>query len=163
MLRLSKTVVGRRTARSAFLSIVGIICGFLTVICVQIAANSFSFTNPVLSCPEALSATSPPHHSKLVIIGIMTAAKFVDTRAYNVWKTWAQRIPGKVLFFVAENTYSIHDDMPLIRLKGVDDVYPPQKKSFAMMRWLSDNYLEEFDWFIRADDDLYIRGEQLET
>uniref|UniRef100_A0A914QQA3 Hexosyltransferase n=1 Tax=Panagrolaimus davidi TaxID=227884 RepID=A0A914QQA3_9BILA len=53
--------------------------------------------------------------------------------------------------------------MPLIRLKGVDDVYPPQKKSFAMMRWLSDNYMEDFDWFIRADDDLYIRGEQLET
>jgi chondroitin sulfate synthase len=164
MLRLSNTVVGRRTARSAFLSIIGIICGISTILFIQIATNTFSFTNPVLSCPEALtSSKSTKHHSELVIIGIMTAAKYVDTRAYNVWKTWAQRNPGKVLFFVAEDTYSEHDDMPLIRLKGVDDVYPPQKKSFAMMRWLSDNYLEDFDWFIRADDDLYIRGEQLET
>jgi chondroitin sulfate synthase len=92
----------------------------------------------------------------------MTAAKYVDTRAYNVWKTWAQTIPGRVIFFVAENTVSIHKDMPLVRLKGVDDTYPPQKKSFAMMRWMYDNYLNEYEWFMRADDDLYVRGDRLE-
>ncbi|CAI4221702.1 unnamed protein product [Auanema sp. JU1783] len=108
---------------------------------------------------EALRAF--PKERGLVMIGIMTAAKYVDTRAYNVWKTWAQHIPGKVLFFVAEDTYSIHPDLPLIRLKGVDDAYPPQKKSFAMVKWMAENYLEEYDWFLRADDDLYIRGEEL--
>uniref|UniRef100_A0AC34RFG1 Hexosyltransferase n=2 Tax=Panagrolaimus sp. JU765 TaxID=591449 RepID=A0AC34RFG1_9BILA len=97
-----------------------------------------------------------------VLIGIMTAAKFVDTRAYHVWKTWAKDFPGKVLFFVAEDTYSIYPEMPLIRLKGVDDSYPPQKKSFAMIHWMYDNYLDDFDWFMRADDDLYVRGEKLE-
>lgn len=29
----------------------------------------------------------------------MTAAKYVDTRAYNVWRTWGQHIPGKVWFY----------------------------------------------------------------
>lgn len=71
----------------------------------------------------------------------MTAAKYVDTRAYNVWRTWARHIPGKVLFFVAENTVSVHEDMPLVRLRGVDDTYPPQKKSFAMLRWMYDNHV----------------------
>jgi chondroitin sulfate synthase len=65
----------------------------------------------------------------------------VDTRAYNVWRTWAQKIPGRVLFFVAEDTVSIYPDMPLIQLRGVDDTYPPQKKSFAMMRWFYDNHV----------------------
>lgn len=102
-------------------------------------------------------------------MGIMTAAKYVDTRAYNVWKTWAKHVPGKVrsvacssssvcppyayclhqkekdvfqvLFFVAEHTESIHADLPLIRLKGVDDTYPPQKKSFAMVKWMAENYV----------------------
>jgi hypothetical protein len=49
----------------------------------------------------------------------MTAAKYVDSRAYNVWRTWAQKIPGRVFFFVAENTVSAYPEMPLVRLKGV--------------------------------------------
>ncbi|VDM99879.1 unnamed protein product, partial [Onchocerca ochengi] len=53
--------------------------------------------------------------------------------------------------------------MPVISLKGVTDIYPPQKKSFVMLKWMADHYLDDFDWFMRADDDLYVRGEQLET
>ncbi|VDD86367.1 unnamed protein product [Enterobius vermicularis] len=92
----------------------------------------------------------------------MTAAKYVDSRAYNVWRTWAQHIPGKVFFFVAENTETEHPELPIIRLRGVDDAYPPQKKSFAMLKWMADNHLNDFDWFMRADDDLYVRGDRLE-
>ncbi|CAI5438270.1 unnamed protein product [Caenorhabditis angaria] len=107
------------------------------------------------------SQSLPGHRRGLILVAIMTAAKYVDTRAYNVWKTWAQHIPGKVLIFVAEGTQTIHEDMPVIRLKGVDDTYPPQKKSFAMVKWLAENMADEYDWFLRADDDLYIRGEEL--
>ena len=28
-----------------------------------------------------------------------------------------------------------------MRLKGVDDTYPPQKKSFAMVKWMAENYV----------------------
>lgn len=117
------------------------------------------------SLPLLTVCPAPQVHEKekgFVLIGIMTAAKYVDSRAYNVWKTWAQHVPGKVLFFVAENTTSIHNDLPLVRLKGVDDSYPPQKKSFAMVKWMADNYMDSFEWFLRADDDLYIKGESLE-
>lgn len=80
--------------------------------------------------------------NSLLMVGVMTAAKYVDSRAYNVWKTWAVEIPGRIFFFVSEDTRSKYlDEMPIIHLKGVDDVYPPQKKSFAMMRWMYDNYV----------------------
>lgn len=100
----------------------------------------------------------------LVLLGVMTAAKYVDSRAYNVWRTWAHSTPGRVFFFVSENTTSKYaDTMPIIRLLGVNDVYPPQKKSFAMIKWMYDNYLDEFQWFMRADDDLYVRNEKLQS
>ncbi len=98
---------------------------------------SFPFHSIVLLVPFS------PFPLLQILIGIMTAAKYVDTRAYTVWRTWAQSIPGRVLFFVAENTQSIHADMPLVRLKGVDDTYPPQKKSFAMLRWMADRQVRK--------------------
>lgn len=57
---------------------------------------------------------------------------------------------SQVLFFVAEDTVSIHPEMPLVRLKGVDDTYPPQKKSFAMVKWMADNMVSLSMFFIRS-------------
>ena len=45
---------------------------------------------------------------------------------------------------------------------GVDDSYPPQKKSFMMLKYMHDHCLDKFEWFMRADDDVFIRGEKLE-
>ena len=39
-----------------------------------------------------------------VLIGVMTAEKFVDSRAMAVWKSWAQQINGDVIFFSSEGT-----------------------------------------------------------
>lgn len=109
------------------------------------------------------SPLRPSPHRELLLVGIMTAQQYVDSRAFNVWRTWAQHIPGQVVFFVAENTVVSSPDLPVVRLIGVDDTYPPQKKSFAMLRWMADHGLDKFDWFLRADDDLYVRGDRLET
>ncbi|GMR53707.1 hypothetical protein PMAYCL1PPCAC_23902 [Pristionchus mayeri] len=149
---------GFRPGRSLLLLLIGIFIGLFSTWCLWTSSTSSSF--PLLkACP----APQVYHKEKgFVLIGIMTAAKYVDTRAYNVWKTWAQHVPGKVLFFVAENTTSVYSELPLVRLKGVDDSYPPQKKSFAMVKWMADNYMDSFEWFLRADDDLYIKGESLE-
>eukprot|EP00080_Pristionchus_pacificus_P006841 PDM66861.1 sqv-5 [Pristionchus pacificus] len=56
------------------------------------------------SLPFLTACPAPLIHEKekgFVFIGIMTAAKYVDTRAYNVWKTWAQHVPGKVNTFLS--------------------------------------------------------------
>jgi len=50
-----------------------------------------------------------------------------------------------------------------VPLPGVDDSYPPQKKSFMMLKYMHDHYLDKYEWFMRADDDVYIKGDKLEN
>lgn len=146
MLRFTSKIVGRRYFRSTFLFFVGFFCSFSTLMIFSLNPDIWD-ENPL--CAETFE-NQEINDGGFILIGIMTAAKFVDTRAYHVWKTWGKDFPGKVLFFVAEDTYSIYPEMPLIRLKGVDDSYPPQKKSFAMIRWMYDNYVS-FGIFINFE------------
>ncbi|XP_071553103.1 chondroitin sulfate synthase 1 isoform X2 [Panulirus ornatus] len=97
----------------------------------------------------------------LIFVGVMTANKYLDTRAKAVYETWGKQLPGKIAFFSSET--SVTDvDIPLIRLRGVDDSYPPQKKSFMMIRYMAEHFSKHFEFFMRADDDVYIRPEKLE-
>lgn len=98
----------------------------------------------------------------LVLIGVMTAKKFVGTRALAAQQTWVKSIPGKVIFFSSEGSEKESPPgLPVIGLKNVDDSYPPQKKSFMMLKYMHDHFLNKFKFFMRADDDLYIKGEIL--
>ena len=98
----------------------------------------------------------------LVFVGVMTAQKYLDTRAKAVYNSWAKSIPGKISFFSRAGS-KCNSDIPLVSLDGVDDAYPPQKKSFMMLKFMHDHYLEKFEWFMRVDDDVYIKSEKLET
>uniref|UniRef100_A0A8C5QA73 Fringe-like glycosyltransferase domain-containing protein n=1 Tax=Leptobrachium leishanense TaxID=445787 RepID=A0A8C5QA73_9ANUR len=104
----------------------------------------------------------PPEESprNFLYVGVMTAKKYLDTRAVAAFKTWARYIPGKVEFFSSEGSEEVPlpEPMPVISLPGVDDSYPPQKKSFMMIKHMHDNYLDKYEWFMRADDDVYIKG-----
>ncbi|KAI6241254.1 Hexosyltransferase [Aphelenchoides fujianensis] len=160
-----------RVSRPIRLFLLGLLCGLSAICALYVTQNALGYVLPRLfdrhsglsRSVRGVEVAEAEPVKRLLLVGIMTAAKYVDSRAYNVWRTWSQHVPGKVLFFVAENTVSQYPDLPLVRLKGVDDTYPPQKKSFAMMRWMFDNHLNDFDWFMRADDDLYVRGERLES
>ena len=115
--------------------------------------------DPFLSTPE------PNHPSKnLLMVGVMTAAIFLETRAVAVNRTWAQTIPGQVAFF-SSGASSVPSEwnLPVISLPGVTDAYPPQKKSFMMLKYMHDNFIDKYEWFMRADDDVYIRGDRMET
>ena len=111
----------------------------------------------------SLEANELPHNSpnNLVLVGVMTARNFLQDRAKAVFDTWGQSVPGRIAFFSSEGspTYG----MPVISLKGVDDRYPPQKKSFMMLHYMYENYIDKFEWFIRADDDVFVRTDKLEA
>ena len=98
---------------------------------------------------------------RLVFIGVMTAQKYLDTRAKSVFQTWGKLIPGKMSFFSRSGSSSQYS-LPLVSLPGVDDSYPPQKKSFMMLKFMHDNYIDKFEWFMRVDDDVYIKPDKLE-
>nr|XP_023021724.1 chondroitin sulfate synthase 1 [Leptinotarsa decemlineata] len=99
-------------------------------------------------------------NKNLIFVGVMTAAKYLDTRAKAVYDTWGREVPGKVMFFSSEFSYSEH--VPLVPLAGVDDSYPPQKKSFLMLKYMYEHYIDQYEWFVRADDDVYVRTDKLE-
>ncbi|XP_015432294.1 PREDICTED: chondroitin sulfate synthase 1 [Dufourea novaeangliae] len=100
----------------------------------------------------------------LVFVGVMTAGKYLDTRAKAVYETWGKDLPGKIAFFSSESSIVPENcpDLPLVPLPRVDDTYPPQKKSFMMLQYMWNNYGDRFEWFLRADDDVYVRTDRLE-
>ncbi|CAD5116070.1 DgyrCDS5000 [Dimorphilus gyrociliatus] len=95
---------------------------------------------------------------KSLYIGVLSTANFLDTRAKACQKTWGSTKGATVKFYAQSD----HHDESIVKLSSdIDDsVYPPQKKSFRMLQHmcrLSDSY----EWFMRADDDSYIKIEQL--
>ncbi|XP_049531022.1 chondroitin sulfate synthase 1 isoform X2 [Anopheles darlingi] len=109
-----------------------------------------------------LQSTEWPTNSQntLVLVGVMTAKDFLQGRARAVYETWGRQIPGRIVFFSSQD--SVATDLPLVALKGVDDRYPPQKKSFMMLHYMYEHYIDRFEWFVRADDDVYVRTDRLE-
>ena len=109
---------------------------------------------------KVVSKEDPPVNLKL--IGILTAKQFLNTRVMAINETWAETIHGKVLFFSGENsTLEINRYQSLISLPGVTDAYPPQKKSSMVLKYMHDFHLDQYEWFILADDDVYIVGDKL--
>ncbi|TNN28877.1 Chondroitin sulfate synthase 1 [Liparis tanakae] len=98
---------------------------------------------------------------RFLYVGVMTAKKYVRSRAVAAYRTWVSSIPGKVEFFSSEGTGAVRGPVPVpvVSLPDVDDSYPPQKKSFMMLKYMHDHHLDEYEWFMRADDDAYIRGD----
>lgn len=117
--------------------------------------------------PKSIGVTLPGesvHNSRktLLFVGVMTAQKYLATRARAVYETWGHEIPGRIAFFTSATSVppSNRRDLPLVRLRGVDDSYPPQKKSFLMLQYMWERYGNRYEWFLRADDDLYVRPDR---
>ena len=91
-------------------------------------------------------------------VGVVTAVSFLNSRAMDINGTWAHKL-SKVDYFAAEGQGP--HPLSVVSLEGVDDTYPPQKKVYRMLRYMHDNYIDKFNWFLRADDDAYIRVPEL--
>ena len=97
----------------------------------------------------------------LVLVSVMTYFGTIKTRAVAIHKTWAQDVPGKVIFFIGNTGNKTEVDIPLVVLPVADDIYPPQEKAMIMLKYVYKHYGDSFRWFIRADDDVYINSDNL--
>lgn len=156
-------------------AVAGIVAGVTIGMFLKLCLRSSSRTN-IEACPEsaallvdadplALIGLNPNEtvqnsNRTLVFVGVMTAEQYLTTRARAVYETWSQDLPGRIAFFSSE--VSRAPGLPLVPLRNVDDSYPPQKKSFLMLLYMYEKYGDKFEWFMRADDDVYVRGDKLE-
>lgn len=155
--------------------VTGLVAGVVFGVFLKLCLRTSSRTS-IEACPESARSYADPeplaliglnpnetvHNSNrtLVFVGVMTAEQYLTTRARAVYDTWAQDLPGRIAFFSSE--VSRAPGLPLVPLRNVDDSYPPQKKSFLMLLHMYEKYGEKFEWFMRADDDVYVRGDKLE-
>ncbi|VDI54971.1 chondroitin sulfate synthase [Mytilus galloprovincialis] len=100
---------------------------------------------------------------KILLIGVMTTKKYLDTRAVAAFNTWTNYCSGtcKVIFFSSEGS-TTEKQIPLVSLDSIDDSYPPQRKSLLMLKYMHDNYINNFEWFMGADDDIFVIGNKIE-
>ncbi|XP_065896500.1 chondroitin sulfate synthase 3-like isoform X2 [Dysidea avara] len=63
---------------------------------------------------------------KLVLVGVVTAQKYLDTRATAVYNTWGKQM-ADIIFFSEQPNSTQHVQFSVVTLLGVDDhTYPPQ-------------------------------------
>ena len=48
-----------------------------------------------------------PGKQNLLLIGVMTAKQFIDTRALTIYQTWAQNLGGHIIFFSSANSRQV--------------------------------------------------------
>lgn len=121
------------------------------------------------------SRRGPPAHlsseykvRRRLLIGIITSGKYLMTRAKAIHDTWAKKLgpSNKILFFVGSDCNISHpalEKMSMVFLDNVSDtVYPPQRKVFAALKHMYRYYGNSYQWFVRADDDVYIRVSRLD-
>ena len=107
-------------------------------------------------------ARTPPGRSGRLFVGVMTAKKYLSSRVQAAHETWATTIHGRVAYFSGADSSGVDvGDADVIALNNVDDSYPPQKKSFLMLKYMHDHFIDDYEWFMRADDDVYIKGDRL--
>lgn len=96
---------------------------------------------------------------KTVYVGVLTQQAYLATRARYLYETWGREVDG-LHFFVGEDCEvpASLSHLPIVKLEGVkDNVYPPLKKTFAVLKYMYTNHIHRYNWFVRADDDLYVR------
>ena len=122
---------------------------------------------------QSHAPTPPPAPPPIpLFVGVMTARPYLAGRACSVWRSWGARVAergGQIRFFVGEagEVGPGRADggnwcgLPLVTLPVPDTAYPPQQKSFAMLAWMADQVGPRSHWFLRADDDVFVKVDAL--
>lgn len=110
--------------------------------------------------PKTVAEELQVSYRKTLFVGVVSSQHLLPTRAVAVSKTWGTKAP-KLEFFSSGSSSGYTYGLPVIALPGVDDSYPPQKKVYRMLKYMHDHYINEYNWFMRADDDVYVRVEHL--
>jgi hypothetical protein len=117
-----------------------------------------------------LSENHGRRSSPRVLCLILTSPKNFLTRTKAVHETWAPRCDR--YFFITENLqsnitskeFNIQKQIPIAPIKNITAGYDhlTQKSTLAFL-FAYENYFNDFDWFVKADDDTYLIVEHLKA
>lgn len=104
------------------------------------------------------------NHSRIdprIYCFILTTPKYFDTRARAVNLTWAPRCDRYT--FISEYSNDTKG-LPIARISNITTGYQylPQKASLAL-RYIYENFANDYDWVVKADDDTYLFVDNLKN
>ncbi|XP_786522.5 glycoprotein-N-acetylgalactosamine 3-beta-galactosyltransferase 1-like [Strongylocentrotus purpuratus] len=91
-----------------------------------------------------------------VLCWIMTGPQNINTKAVHIFATWGKRC-NKVIFISSEPS----DKVPIVKVatkEGRDFLWQKTRGAF---QHIYDNFLDDYDWFLKADDDTFVIVENL--
>ncbi|KAK0039890.1 glycoprotein-N-acetylgalactosamine 3-beta-galactosyltransferase 1 [Biomphalaria pfeifferi] len=91
-----------------------------------------------------------------VLVWVMTNPKNLQKKAKAVKETWAKRC-NKLIFFSSETD----PDFPTVGLNVSEGREHLTAKTMQGFRYVYDHFFNDFDWFMKADDDTYVIPENL--
>ncbi|CAF1285827.1 unnamed protein product [Adineta steineri] len=94
-----------------------------------------------------------------VLCLVLTAPKYFDTRTRAVLSTWGRRCNG--LFFITESSNDTQG-LPIAPIANITPGYEHlTQKTVLALQYAYEYHFNNFDWFVKADDDTYIFMENL--
>jgi len=146
-----------RSLRECLLLLAGLIVGYNVTLFLR--QNQCYLTYKKHFRPRSMTKEVQFNNRQFIFVGVMTSEQFLQTRAQAVSDTWGRNVAGKLTFFSSQARNK--SKLPVINLPDVDDSYPPLKKSLMMTKYIHDHHIDDYEWFMRADDDVYIRNDKL--
>lgn len=125
------------------------------------------------SCTEKAAAvhqSSARAHTSIhksdvrVMAAVLLPQRFLNTTARAMMETWGAEM-GTLSFLVGAGDSTPLDTLPVTVLHSVPDFESyanSQRQTFAALTYIHDTYLEQYDWFVLADNRTYVAVRELE-
>ena len=128
-----------------------------TVLCTfYLAINQFSH-NIQINLPSISSI-----NSTRICCLILTAPQYFDTRTRAVNATWARRCDKYLFISEYSNQTQSSSSFPIAPIANLSVGYKHlTKKTTLAFHYAYEHLFDQFDWFVKADDDTYIFMENL--
>jgi len=92
---------------------------------------------------------------------IVTSPQYFDTRARAVNSTWAPRCDK--FSFISEYSNDTKG-LPIAPIANISSGYGHlTQKSTLALQYVYENFFNDFDWFVKADDDTYLFVDNLKS
>jgi hypothetical protein len=104
-----------------------------------------------------------------LLVGVLTSEDHLDSLVLAINNTWAPELPRVIFFIPYSRDVEFHEKytkvqgIPVVQLDvdSEDDTAPQLKLSFKMLKYMYEHHFNSYEWFLRAEDSMYVKPEKL--